>query len=127
MAGDEPIDDADDLEPQSTEERQPNRVVRLARRLMDRRELAEDTKDLLYAVLSTSDKAKTEAVRLTAREVRNYLSELKLKEDLLDLMTSHSLEISVSLKPLAERMAAPSAPAEPAAPEASDDDEGTSG
>ncbi len=127
MAGDEPIDDADDLEPQSTEERQPNRVVRLARRLMDRRELAEDTKDLLYAVLSTSDKAKTEAVRLTAREVRNYLSELKLKEDLLDLMTSHSLEISVSLKPLAERMEAPSAPAETAAPEASDDDEGTSG
>jgi len=127
MAGDEPIDDADDLEPQSTEERQPNRVVRLARRLMDRRELAEDTKDLLYAVLSTSDKAKTEAVRLTAREVRNYLSELKLKEDLLDLMTSHSLEISVSLKPLAERMAAPATPAEQPAPEASDDDEGTTG
>ena len=58
----------DDLEPQTTEERERsgNRVVRLARRLMDRRELAEDTKDLLYAVLSTSDKAKTEAVRLAA-------------------------------------------------------------
>lgn len=105
MAGDEPIDEEDDLEPQSTEERerQPNRVVRLARRLMDRKELAEDTKDILYAVLSTSDKAKTEAVRLAAREVRSYLSELKLKEDLLDLATSHSLEISISLKPLADK------------------------
>jgi SpoVK/Ycf46/Vps4 family AAA+-type ATPase len=105
MAGDESIDEEDDLEPQSTEERErvPNRVVRLARRLMDRKELAEDTKDVLYAVLSTSDKAKTEAVRLAAREVRNYLSELKLKEDLLELATSHSLEISISLKPLAER------------------------
>jgi hypothetical protein len=71
---------------------------------MDRRDLAEDTKDLLYTVLSTSDKAKTEAVRLTAREVRNYLRELRLKEDLLELMTSHSLEISISLKPLAERI-----------------------
>ena len=93
----------DDLEPQTTEEleRSGNRVVRLARRLMDRRELAEDTKDLLYAVLSTSDKAKTEAVRLAAREVRSYLSELKLKEDLIELATSHSLEISISLKPLA--------------------------
>jgi len=93
----------DDLEPQTTEERERsgNRVVRLARRLMDRRELAEDTKDLLYAVLSTSDKAKTEAVRLAAREVRSYLSELKLKEDLIELATSHSLEISISLKPLA--------------------------
>lgn len=115
MAGDEPIDEEDDLEPQSTEERekQPNRVVRLARRLMDRKELAEDTKDILYAVLSTSDKAKTEAVRLAAREVRAYLSELKLKEDLLDLATSHSLEISISLKPLAERARARAAEKKP--------------
>jgi len=105
MAADDDADRLDDLHRESTEERerQPNRVVRLARRLMDRKELAEDTKEVLYAVLSTSDKAKTEAVRLAAREVRNYLSELKLKEDLIDLATSHSLEISVSLRPLADR------------------------
>ena len=95
----------DEIEPQSTEEaeRSSNRVLRFARRLLDRRELAEDTKDLVYAVLSTSDKAKTEAIRMFAREVRGYLRELKLKEDLLGLMTSHSLEISISLKPLADR------------------------
>ena len=99
-------EEEDDLEPQTTEEREREytgaRVVRLARRLMDRREIAEDTKDLLYAVLSTSDKAKTEAVRLAAREVRTYLSELKLKEGFMELATSHSLEISISLKPLAD-------------------------
>lgn len=76
------------------------RVRRFARRFMDRRELAEETKVLLTAVLNSSDKAKTEAVRMIAREVRSYLSELKLKEDLLDLVRSHSLEISISLKPL---------------------------
>jgi hypothetical protein len=78
-----------------------SRVMRFAKRLMDRRELAEDTKDLLSAVLNTSDKAKTEAVRLVAREVRGYLKELKLKETLVDLATSHSLEVSIKLKPLA--------------------------
>ena len=41
------------------------------------------------------------ATRLMAREFRSYLKELKLKEDLLKLATSHSLEISVHLKPLA--------------------------
>ncbi|HHO50674.1 MAG TPA: hypothetical protein ENK18_07305 [Deltaproteobacteria bacterium] len=83
------------------------RVRRFARRFMDRRELAEDTKELLAAVLNSSDKAKTEAVRMVAREVRTYLSELKLKEDLLDLIRSHSLEISISLKPLAPDEPAP--------------------
>lgn len=82
------------------EQPQSSRVLRFARRLMNRGELAEDTKDLLAAVLNTSDKAKTEAVRIVAREVRGYLKELKLKEELLDLVTSHSLEISVHLKPL---------------------------
>ena len=36
-----------------------------------------------------------------AREVRGYLKELKLKETLVDLATSHSLEVSIKLKPLA--------------------------
>jgi hypothetical protein len=78
-----------------------SRVLKFAKRLMDRKELAEDTMTVLSAVWSTSDKAKTEAVRLMAREFRSYLKELKLKEDLLKLATSHSLEISVHLKPLA--------------------------
>ena len=82
--------------------RASNRVLRFARRMMDGPALAEDTKELLAAVLTTSDKAKTEAVRMIAREVRNYLSELRLKEDLMELARSHSLEISISLKPLAD-------------------------
>lgn len=87
-------------EPHLEDDTRRSRVLRFARRLMDRKDLAEDTRDLLYAILNTSDKAKTEAVRLVAREVRNYLKELKLKEDLLKLATEHSLEISIHLKPL---------------------------
>ncbi|MEQ1565236.1 MAG: hypothetical protein ABMA64_06330 [Myxococcota bacterium] len=77
------------------------RVLNFARRLTSRRDLAEDSKLLLSAFLSTSDKAKTETVRLMAREFRSYLKELRLKEDLLELARSHSLEISIHLKPLA--------------------------
>ncbi|MCA9493707.1 MAG: hypothetical protein KC621_27430 [Myxococcales bacterium] len=92
----------DDLDPEDHGDDQPKsfRVLRFARRLMNRGELAEDTKELLTAVLNTSDKAKTEAVRIVAREVRGYLKELKLKESLMDLATSHSLEVSIHLKPL---------------------------
>jgi hypothetical protein len=93
-----------------------SRVLRFAKRMLDRKELAEDSKLLLSAFLSTSDKAKTEAVRLMAREFRSYLKELRLKEDLLDLVRSHSLEISVHLKPLPPRG---EGEPEPEAPESS--------
>lgn len=89
------------------------RMFKFAKRLMDRKDLAEDTMGVLSAVWSTSDKAKNEAVRLLAREFRSYLKELKLKEDLLKLVTSHSLEISIHLKPLGET---PAVPAEETAP-----------
>lgn len=80
-------------------------------RLLDRRDLAEDTREVLGGMLEMSDRAKTEAVRLIAREARNYLEELKIKEDLLELATSHSLEVNLSLhlKPIAGR-ASPSKP-----------------
>jgi hypothetical protein len=81
-----------------------SRVLRLARRLMDTREITTDTKEIIGSVIGASDRAKTEAVRMAAREVRNYLDELKLKDDLLNLMTSYSLEISISLKPLADAL-----------------------
>jgi len=90
-----------------------SRVLRLARRLMDTREITSDTKEILGSVIGASDRAKTEAVRMAAREVRNYLDELKLKEDLLNLMTSYSLEISISLKPLADAIADDAPPEEP--------------
>jgi len=125
MSTDEPIEPDDDLPRESTDEAEgrSNRVMRFARRLMDRKELAEDTKDLLWTVVATSDKAKNEAVRVAAREVRNYLSELKLKDDLLDLATSHSLEISLHLKPLAHAVKAAEAAAAVDPAEAPADDE----
>jgi len=98
-----PFDD-DFSDEASTEERRQvrsRRLARLGRRIMDR------GNELGKGVLETSDRAKSEAVRMLAREVRNYLDELRLKEDLIALATSHSLELSLSLslKPLAHAMA----------------------
>lgn len=58
--------------------------------------------DLLASVLETGDKAKTEAVRMVAREIRSYLEALELHKDLHHLLTNYSLEVkaSVHLKPL---------------------------
>ena len=82
-------------------------------RLLNQRELAEDTREVLGGMLDISDRAKTEAVRLVAREVRNYLDELRIMDDMKELVTSHSLEVrlSLNLKPLVEDQAT-----EPAAP-----------
>jgi len=91
----------DDPEPEETsDDTNKARVLRFARRLLDRKELAEDTKELVSAVLSSSDKAKNEAIRVIAREVRSYLKELKLHEMLSEIVKDHSLEISVKFKPL---------------------------
>jgi hypothetical protein len=88
---------------------------RLAKRLQNPRELGGDAMDLMGAFLETSDRAKTEMVKMVAREVRNYLDELKLKEDMRSLLTGHSLEVkmSLSLKPLADAAPAPATPPEP--------------
>lgn len=87
---------------------------RLAKRLQNPRELGGDAMDLMGAFLETSDRAKTEMVKMVAREVRNYLDELKLKEDMRSLLTGHSLEVkmSLSLKPLADAAAPAPAPVE---------------
>jgi len=60
------------------------------------------TRELLISALATGDKAKTEIIRLLAREVRGYLEALELHKDLHHLLTNYSLEVhaSVSLKPL---------------------------
>jgi hypothetical protein len=86
-------------EDKKDEDQKPSRLSRLTRRLLQG---GEDAKELASAVLETSDRAKTEMVRMVAREVRNYLDELKLKEEVLDLVQSHSLELklSVHLAPL---------------------------
>ncbi len=70
------------------------RFSRFTRRLME----PGDGRKVLSAMWETSDRAKTEAVRMVAREVRSYLDALELKEDMLDLVRSHSLEINASLR-----------------------------
>ena len=78
-----------------------------------------DARELLGAVLETGDKAKTEIVRMVAREVRAYLEALRLHEDLRNLLTNYSLEVHASfhLRPLADAPAAPKGEDRPPADE----------
>lgn len=89
----------DDHDDNTGEEKRQSRLRAIGRRLMSS---GEDVKELAGAFLETSDRAKTEMVKMVAREVRTYLDELKLKEELLELARSHSLEVKLSLhlKPL---------------------------
>lgn len=63
-------------------------------------------REVLGAVIDGGDKAKSELVRLVAREVRTYLEGMGLDEDIRHLMTHYSLDVhaSFSLKPLAQAM-----------------------
>lgn len=94
------------------------------KRLQNPRQLSGDAMELLGVVLESSDRAKTEMVKMVAREVRHYLEELKLREDLNHLVTSHSLEVKLSLRlePLGDAKAASpkkaASKAPPATPEA---------
>lgn len=86
--------------------------LRTARRLVAEaggeglREAREVTRDVVGSLLDSSDRVKTETVRMIGREVRTYLEGLGLKDDLHHLLTNYSLEVhaSVSLKPLADAM-----------------------
>lgn len=100
-----------------------SRLRRFASKLMDQQTLSVDTKEILGSVLATSDKARTEAVKLVAREVRSYLDALELKETVQELVTSYSLEVSISLKPLARDEAEEEGPLAPVTDEV-DVDEG---
>jgi hypothetical protein len=84
------------------------RFRRLGRRLLgedgDGKPLRVEAREILGAFVEGSDKAKSEIVRAVAREVRNYLEELGLKEDVHNLVTNYSFEVraSVHLRRLAE-------------------------
>lgn len=94
--------DTIDEELESAERTRRTLLGRLARRLRNPGEIGEDAMELLGVVAESSDRAKTEMVRMVAREARHYLEELRLKDDLRALVTGHSLEVhlSLSLKPL---------------------------
>ena len=51
---------------------------------------------LLGSVLESGDKAKSEIVRMIAKEVRVYLEALELHKDLKHILTNYSLEINAS-------------------------------
>lgn len=114
-------------EPEATgdrAERAGSRIRRLGRRILrevdperpsepreprEPRSILGDAKEVFGAVLEGSDKAKTEVVRAVAREVRHYLEELGLKDDVKSLLTNYSFEVhaSVNLRRLADAEKAP--------------------
>ena len=111
-AADRGDDEGEERTTERTTER-GGRFRRLGRRIMgdadgegstrEGRTILGDAKEVFGAVLEGGDKAKSEVVRAVAREVRNYLEELGLKDDLHNLMTNYSLELhaSVNLRKLA--------------------------
>jgi len=85
------------------------RFGRLGRRLLGEegespRSFRVDAKEVLHSVLEGGDKAKTEIVKIVAREVRTYFEELGLKDDLHHILTNYSFEVraSVNLRRLTE-------------------------
>jgi hypothetical protein len=81
------------------------RLRDFARRLLsDDEDKGISPREVLGAVIDGGDKAKTELVRMVAREVRTYLEGLGLHEDVRHLMTNYSLDVSASfkLRPLSE-------------------------
>jgi hypothetical protein len=64
----------------------------------------EVAKDAMASILETGDRAKTEMVRMVAREVRHYLDELQLVEGMEHMLRNYRLEVhaSLSLEPKGE-------------------------
>ncbi len=64
----------------------------------------EVARDAMASILETGDRAKTEMVRMVAREVRHYLDELQLVEGMEHMLRHYRLEVhaSLSLEPKGE-------------------------
>lgn len=107
--------DADDRDERDEDEQESprSRLRRLGRRILGEGEghARFNPREVVGAVLEGSDKAKTEVVRVVAREVRNYLEELGLR----DVLTNYSLEVHMSLN-LRQLSDAEKAPREAARP-----------
>jgi len=96
-------------EDETKRSREP-RLRDFARRLLtDDEEKGISPREVLGAVIDGGDKAKTELVRMVAREVRTYLEGLGLHEDVRHLMTNYSLDVSASfrLRPLSDEVEEP--------------------
>ena len=80
------------------------------------RAILGEAKDVVGAVFEGGNAARTELFKAVAREVRSYLEELGLKEDVRALLTNYSLEmkLSLNLRRLAEAEKEPPATKPPA-------------
>ncbi len=56
-----------------------------------------DAKDVLGSVLEGSEKLRGELFRVVAREVRAYLEESGLKDDVHNLLTNYAFELHLSM------------------------------
>ena len=104
----DPLDEPSGSHPHHEEGRK-SRFSRITKVLMDR---GEDARSVLGTMWDTSDRARSEMVKIFAREVRNYLDGMKLTEDLRDFATHHTLEVQASfrLKPIVEGDEKPAKP-----------------
>ena len=83
---------------EGTRSREP-RLRDFARRILsDEGEKGINPRELIGAVLDGGDKAKSEVVKMVAREVRTYLEGLGLHEDVRHLMTNYSLDVNASFR-----------------------------
>ena len=92
---------------------QGGRVRGLAKRLfreVDGEGEGRDAKEIIGSLLDTGDKAKTEIVRLLAREVRGYLEALDLHNDIHNILSTYSLEVQASFQLKPKEPPSPAAP-----------------
>ena len=86
---------SEEKETEEKKEEEGKSVLRsIARKL--RKSGDSDDVGLLGSVLESGDKAKTEIVRMLAKEVRGYLEALELHKDLKHILTNYSLEVKAS-------------------------------
>ena len=55
-------------------------------------------KDVVKYLLSSTDKARTEIVRLVGREVRDFLSRLNVTEEVVNVLTSVAFEVKAEVR-----------------------------
>ena len=69
------------------------------------RSLFGDAKDVMGGILNSSEKVRGELFRAIAREIRAYLEESGLKDDVHNLLTNYAAEVhlSVNLRKLSEK------------------------
>jgi len=74
------------------------RFGRLLKRWMDPREYKFDTREVVTAVLESSNQAKSEMVRLIGKEIRSTLDDMGVSDEIRRLAHENSLEVHLSLR-----------------------------